>query len=94
MPFFIVRSTTGTYSPDFAYIVKTQLGEVLNFVIEAKGVAGSDDLRKGEARKIKHAEALFAKISENIKVVFKTQFEEDKIAELLRQNMAEVSNSC
>ena len=84
----------GTYSPDFAYIVKTQSGEVLNFVIEAKGVAGSDDLRKGEARKIKHAEALFAKISENIKVVFKTQFEEDKIAELLRQNMAEVSNSC
>jgi len=77
----------GTYSPDFAYIVKTPTGEVLNFVIEAKGVAGSDDLRKGEARKIKHAETLFAKISENIKVVFKTQFEEDKIAELIRQNM-------
>lgn len=77
----------GTYSPDFAYIVKTKSGEVLNFVIEAKGVAGSDDLRKGEARKIKHAETLFAKISENIKVVFKTQFEEDKIADLIRQNM-------
>lgn len=76
-----------TCSPDFAYIVKTPTGEVLNFVIEAKGVAESNDLRKGEARKIKHAETLFAKISENIKVVFKTQFEEDKIAELIRQNM-------
>lgn len=56
-------------------------------MIEAKGVARSNDLRKGEARKIKHAETLFAKISENIKVIFKTQFEEDKIAELIRQNM-------
>ena len=40
----------GTYSPDFAYIVKTKSGEVLNFVIEAKGVAGSDDLRKVSLR--------------------------------------------
>lgn len=67
--------------------MKTPTGEVLNFVIKAKGAAGSDDLCKGEARKIKHAETLFAKISENIKVVFKTQFEEDKIADLIRQNM-------
>lgn len=83
----IPTAGVGTYSPDFAYIVKTKSGEVLNFVIEAQGVAKSDDLRKGEERKIEHAETLFAKISENIKVVFKTQFEEDKIVELIRQNM-------
>ena len=65
----------GTYSPDFAYIVKTKTGEILNFVIEAKGVDGSDNLRKGEERKIKHAERLFAQISKEVKVVFKTQFE-------------------
>ena len=75
----------GTYSPDFAYIVKTKSGEILNFVIEAKGTDGAEDLRKSEERKIKHAEKLFAEISKEIKVAFKTQFEGDRIAELIGQ---------
>ena len=75
----------GTYSPDFAYIVKTKSGEILNFVIEAKGTDGAEDLRKSEERKIKHAEKLFAEISKEIKVVFKTQFDGDRIAELIGQ---------
>ncbi|MDH3001140.1 restriction endonuclease subunit R [Chelonobacter oris] len=74
----------GSYSPDFAYIVKTKSGEILNFVIEAKGVEGSDNLRKGEERKIKHAEMLFRAISENVKVVFKTQFEGDKVSAIIK----------
>ncbi|MCU9835794.1 type III restriction-modification system endonuclease, partial [Neisseria gonorrhoeae] len=77
----------GTYSPDFAYIVKTKSGEILNFVIEAKGTDGAEDLRKSEERKIKHAEKLFAEISKEIKVVFKTQFDGERIAELIGQNM-------
>ncbi|OOF55794.1 type III restriction-modification system endonuclease [Rodentibacter myodis] len=74
----------GTYSPDFAYIVKTKTGEILNFVIESKGVQYSDLLRKGEERKIKHAERLFSKISDNVKVVFKTQFEGDRIINIIQ----------
>ena len=77
----------GTYSPDFAYIVKTPNGEILNFVIEAKGTDGAEDLRKSEERKIKHAEKLFAEISKEIKVVFKTQFDGDRIAELIGQHI-------
>lgn len=77
----------GTYSPDFAYIVKTKSGEILNFVIEAKGTDGAEDLPKSEERKIKHAEKLFAEISKEIKVVFKTQFDGERIAELIGQNM-------
>ncbi len=81
----------GTYSPDFAYIVKTKTGEILNFVIEAKGVDGSDNLRKGEERKIKHAERLFAQISKEVKVVFKTQFEGDRVAELIMKTITSLS---
>ncbi|WP_233441357.1 site-specific DNA-methyltransferase [Aggregatibacter actinomycetemcomitans] len=81
----------GTYSPDFAYIVKTKTGEILNFVIEAKGVDGSDNLRKGEERKIKHAERLFAQISKEVKVVFKTQFEGDRVAGLIMKTITSLS---
>ncbi len=81
----------GTYSPDFAYIVKTKTGEILNFVIEAKGVDGSDNLRKGEERKIKHAERLFTQISKEVKVVFKTQFEGDRVAELIMKTITSLS---
>ncbi|MBN6063313.1 type III restriction-modification system endonuclease [Aggregatibacter actinomycetemcomitans] len=81
----------GTYSPDFAYIVKTKTGEILNFVIEAKGVDGSDSLRRGEERKIKHAERLFEEISKEVKVVFKTQFEGDRVAELIMKTITSLS---
>ena len=74
----------GTYSPDFAYIVKTKKGEKLNFVIEAKGVESSDMLRKSEEQKIKHAEQLFSKISQNMQVIFRTQFEGDRIIDIIR----------
>lgn len=74
----------GTYSPDFAYIVKTTTGEILNFVIEAKGVVGDEILREREKRKIKHAEKLFAKIAEKTKVVFRTQFEGERIIDLIK----------
>ncbi|OOF82328.1 restriction endonuclease subunit R [Rodentibacter ratti] len=75
----------GTYSPDFAYIVKTKNNEVLNFVIESKGVKDSEYLRQEEKSKIKHAERLFSHISTQTKVVFKTQFEGERIVELIRK---------
>lgn len=77
----------GTYSPDFAYIVKTQSGETLNLILESKNVADSDSLRMEEGKKIKHAQKLFADIGSETKVVFKTQFEGEKVAEMLRQSL-------
>lgn len=75
----------GTYSPDFAYIVKTDSGETLNLILESKNVSDSDGLRKEEQQKIKHAERLFGEINRDVKVVFKTQFEKQKVALLLKQ---------
>ncbi len=40
----------GTYSPDFAYIVKTDLGETLNLILESKNVVDSESLRKEEVK--------------------------------------------
>lgn len=75
----------GSYSPDFAYIVKTAQGETLNLILESKNVADSQDLRLVENQKIKHAEKLFSEIAKQTKVVFETQFSQSKITDLIRK---------
>ncbi|MDV4217821.1 type III restriction-modification system endonuclease [Acinetobacter baumannii] len=77
-----------TYSPDFAYVIKTSKGEYLNFIIETKNVDGEDSLRKEEERKIEHAKELFNQISKDVKVEFKTQFADDVIYDLIRKSIA------
>ncbi|RUO46299.1 type III restriction-modification system endonuclease [Pseudidiomarina aquimaris] len=74
-----------TYSPDFAYVVKTTEGDYLNFIIETKNVDSNDSLRDEEKRKIRHAQELFNQISKDVKVEFKTQFADDQIVELIRK---------
>lgn len=76
-----------TYSPDFAYIVKTNDGETLNLVVESKGMANEDNLRQREQQKIKHAEQWFKVINDNahIEVKFKTQFESQRITKIIEQ---------
>lgn len=76
-----------TYSPDFAYVVKTSEGEYLNFIIETKNVDGKDTLRKEEERKIEHAKELFNQISKDVKVEFKTQFADDIVFDLIKQSI-------
>ena len=77
-----------TYSPDFAYVVKTSKGDYLNFIIETKNVEGKDNLRKEEERKIEHAKELFNQISKEVKVEFKTQFSDDVIYNMLKKVVA------
>jgi len=74
-----------SYSPDFAYVVKTSKGDLLNFIIETKNIDGKDSLRKEEERKIEHAKVLFEQISKDVKVDFKTQFAGDLIYDLIKQ---------
>ena len=76
-----------SYSPDFAYVVKTSKGDFLNFIIETKNVDGKDNLRKEEERKIEHAKVLFQQISKEVKVDFKTQFADDLIYDLIKQHI-------
>ncbi|EKO3673708.1 type III restriction-modification system endonuclease [Vibrio metschnikovii] len=77
-----------TYSPDFAYVVKTSEGDYLNFIIETKNVEGKETLRKEEERKIEHAKELFNQISKDVKVEFKTQFADDLIYDLIKRSVS------
>ncbi|EGR0027618.1 type III restriction-modification system endonuclease [Vibrio cholerae] len=82
----------GTYSPDFAYVIKTKQGEFLNFIIESKNLSGKKQLRQEEKQKIAHAEKLFEKIAEDlggdIKIEFKTQFKDEKIIEIIEPHLS------
>lgn len=75
----------GTYSPDFAYIVEFESGKkTLNLLIETKDKARYT-LSEEEQRKIKHAELLFKNVRDDVEVVFKTQFESEKIVDIIQQ---------
>ncbi len=79
-----------TYSPDFAYIIKKDSGDVLNLIVESKGVDGSDTLRDEEKQKIKHAEQLFQQLGDGLNIQFISQFNQDKMVALIR-NCTEIT---
>ncbi|OOF47866.1 type III restriction-modification system endonuclease [Rodentibacter trehalosifermentans] len=76
-----------TYSPDFAYIVKTSSGETLHLVVESKGIANKENLRQREWQKIQHAERWFNAIADTstVKLTFKTQFKSEKMIDIIEQ---------
>ena len=71
-----------TYSPDFAYVLNYNGGrKKLYFVVETKDT-DEESLRKEEIQKIKHAEEFFGN---SIKIKFRTQFSNKKIASLIQE---------
>lgn len=79
----------GTYSPDFAYVVKRTDGkQQLNLVIETKGKEDVD-LAKIEDQKINHAEEMFRELNKNseIEVKFARQLKGQQIANIISQNL-------
>jgi type III restriction enzyme len=77
----------GTYSPDFAYVVKSHDGRSeLNFVVESKdktqlGLGGD------EAQKIEHAKAMFEQLGALFDVKFVTQLKNSEISGLIGEAM-------
>lgn len=79
----------GTYSPDFAYIVEFESGKkTLNLLIETKDKANYT-LSEQEQQKIKHAELLFKNVRDDVEVIFKTQFESEKVVEIIKNVIGE-----
>ncbi|MBT6995656.1 type III restriction-modification system endonuclease [Candidatus Woesearchaeota archaeon] len=71
-----------SYSPDFAYVLNFEDGKKkLYFIVETKNT-DEESLRKEEIQKIKHAEKFFG---DTIKIKFKTQFSDRKIATLIQE---------
>ena len=80
----------GTYSPDFAYVVKTNNGQTaLNLVVEAKGKSELA-LAVVESQKINHAELFFKQMNSVMKVSFKKQLDDQKMIDLIKQSLTEI----
>lgn len=77
----------GTYSPDFAYIIKTASNEILNFIVETKDTESSNNLRLQEESKIKHAMKMFEKLGQTVNIKFETQFKHQKIKDILEKHI-------
>ena len=74
-----------TYSPDFAYVLKSKDGrQNLNFVVETKGKS-EISLSEAESKKIRHAEKFFENISHDIQVSFKRQLAGQKIIDMIKE---------
>jgi type III restriction enzyme len=77
----------GTYSPDFAYVIKDIEGNTeLNLVVESKNKT-EGSLALDESQRIKHAEAFFNQIDKSIKVSFKKQFQSKRIVDLIKETL-------
>jgi type III restriction enzyme len=73
-----------SYSPDFAYVLNFKDGQKkLYFIVETKNTT-EEGLRDEERAKIKHAEKFFGG---KVKIEFKTQFDQDKIVDLIQNLM-------
>jgi len=78
----------GTYSPDFAYVIKDKQGKrTLHLIVETKGKE-EEDLGKTEEKKIAHAKALFAHMSEDVKIEFRKQLKGKEIVKIIEEVMA------
>lgn len=77
----------GTYSPDFAYVIKSKDGSKnLNLVVETKGKDESS-LATEEKRKISHAQQLFKIFGGDVKVEFKAQFNGMEIGDIIKESL-------
>lgn len=79
----------GTYSPDFAYVIKGVDGRTaLNLVVESKN-KNEAGLMMSESQKIKHAEAFFNQLSEkeNVKITFKKQLQNKTAIDLINESI-------
>ena len=78
----------GSYSPDFAYVLKSSTGlSQLGLVVETKG---KDEISLGEieAQKIKHAESYFGQKSLGLNVRFETQLSGVNIKDIISEALS------
>ena len=75
----------GTYSPDFAYVIKNkQEKKTLYLIVETKGKQ-KDDLNRTEEKKIAHAKKLFEDMATDVKIEFKKQLKSKEIVTIIKE---------
>lgn len=74
----------GTYSPDFAYVIKDKEGkQTLNLIVETKN-KDKRDLYIDEQKKIAHAQELFKSVNGDMEIKFETQFKSKKMKNIIK----------
>lgn len=73
----------GSYSPDFAYILRDKKSnQTLHLIVEVKNKE-ERDLLSDERQKIAHAKKFFEALDKSVRIDFKTQLKSQKMREII-----------
>jgi type III restriction enzyme len=89
LPRLKIKTPLGDYNPDFCYVIKSNNGNKLFLVVEAKGYKSSTEIPESEKAKIDFAKKYFEALAEhykdqNIKVLFKERINKTQLAALIK----------
>jgi len=90
LPRLKIKTPLGDYNPDFCYAIKSNDGNKVFLVVEAKGYKSSTAIPVDEKGKIDFAKKYFEALSEhykdqNIKVLFKERINKTQLASLINE---------
>jgi type III restriction enzyme len=88
LPRLKIKTPLGEYNPDFCYAIKSQNGNKVFLIVEAKGYKTSSDIPVNEKAKIDFAHKYFEALQnyykdENIKIEFKTRIDKQQLSALI-----------
>ena len=86
LPAIKIPTPYKTYSPDFAYLIKTNSDKYLFLVVETKGYKHEDNIPQEEKQKINYARRFFNALQEelpHINIQYKTRMKGQDLSELL-----------
>ncbi len=90
LPKLEIKTPLGKYNPDFCYAIKTEKGNKVFLIVEAKGYKTSVDIPENEKAKIDFAKKYFDALNEyyqndNIKISFKERINSTQLVALLNE---------
>ena len=90
LPRISIPTPYKTYSPDFAYFIRTDKGKKIFFVAETKGYDSESTIPDDDKLKVEYAKRFFEELNNevagsDIKVVFKQRINKQSMLELLKE---------
>ncbi|PAF52517.1 DEAD/DEAH box helicase family protein [Helicobacter sp. 13S00477-4] len=95
LPKFSIPTPYKNYEPDFAYLIEDKNGSKIFFVCETKGYDSIRGISDDEVKKIDYAKRFFEGLDRrlpNIKVIFQTRINKQKLIDVLKSTLQEDSN--
>jgi len=89
LPRLKIKTPLGDYNPDFCYVVKTNEGNKIYLIVEAKGYQTSTEIPEEEKAKIDFAKKYFEALqkyykNKNIQIIFKERINRTQLAQLIK----------